>query len=49
MITDKLIEKIIEKQNPTAVGLDTELGYLPEELRAGIASPEGPIRDIRLP
>ncbi len=40
MITDKLIEKIIEKQNPTAVGLDTELGYLPEELRAGIASPE---------
>lgn len=40
MITDKLIEKIVEKQNPTAVGLDTEFGYLPEDLRAGITSPE---------
>ncbi len=32
MITDKLIEKIIEKQNPTCVGLDTSVDYLPVEL-----------------
>lgn len=32
MIFDSLIEKIIEKQNPTCVGLDTVLEYLPEEL-----------------
>ena len=30
MITDKLIEEIIAKQNPTCVGLDTALEYLPE-------------------
>ena len=29
MIIDKLIEKIIDMQNPTCVGLDTQLGYLP--------------------
>lgn len=36
MIVDKLIEKIIEKQNPTCVGLDTVLEYLPEELTANV-------------
>lgn len=36
MITDLLIEKIIEKQNPTCVGLDTVLEYLPEELQADV-------------
>lgn len=36
MITDRLIEAIIEKQNPTAVGLDTSFDYLPEEMKAGI-------------
>ena len=35
MITDKLIEKIIEMQNPTCVGLDTLFDYLPDEMRAG--------------
>ena len=32
MIIDILINKIIEKQNPTALGLDTRLEYLPEEM-----------------
>jgi len=31
-VTDKLIEKIIELQNPTCVGLDTVLEYLPEDM-----------------
>lgn len=35
MIVDKLIEKIIETQNPTCVGLDTALEYLPEEMQKG--------------
>ncbi len=30
MVIDSLIEKIIEKQNPTCVGLDTAPEYLPE-------------------
>ena len=34
MIVDTLIEKIIEKQNPTCVGLDTALEYLPDDMRA---------------
>ncbi len=34
---DKLIEKIIEMQNPTCVGLDTDFGYLPEEMREGVS------------
>ena len=33
MITDKLIDKIIEKQNVSVVGLDTALDYLPENMR----------------
>lgn len=32
MIVDTLIDKIVEKQNPTCVGLDTALEYLPEAL-----------------
>ena len=35
MITDRLIEKIIDLQNPTCVGLDTLFDYLPDEMRAG--------------
>ena len=38
---DKLIDRIIELQNPTCVGLDTDFSYLPEELREGIATFEG--------
>ena len=34
MIIDKLIDRIIELDNPTAVGLDTCVDYLPEEMRA---------------
>ena len=40
MIIDTLIEKIIATQNPTCVGLDTQLSYLPEEMRAGVTTPE---------
>ncbi len=36
MITDKLIEKIIDMQNPTCVGLDTLFDYLPDEMKAGV-------------
>ena len=34
MITDRLIERIIELQNPTCVGLDTSFDYLPDDMRA---------------
>ena len=34
MVIDTLIDKIIEKQNPTALGLDTRLEYLPDEMMA---------------
>lgn len=40
MIIDRLIEKIVAMQNPTCVGLDTQLSYLPEEMRAGVATCE---------
>lgn len=33
MSMDKLIEKIVEKQNPTVAGLDPKLGYIPEYIR----------------
>ena len=36
MVIDTLIQKIIAMQNPTCVGLDTELGYLPEEMRGEV-------------
>lgn len=36
MIVDKLIEKILEYDNPTVAGLDTSFDYLPEEMRAGV-------------
>ncbi len=38
---DKLIDKIIEMQNPTCVGLDTDFNYLPENMREGMATFEG--------
>ena len=41
MITDILIEKIIEKRNPTCVGLDTSFDYLPDDLRAGVSDFKG--------
>ena len=33
MIIDTLIEKIIERQNPTCVGLDTAYDYLPDDMK----------------
>ncbi len=36
LVIDKLIEKIIEMQNPTCVGLDTIVEYLPEDMQAKI-------------
>jgi len=38
MITDRLIEGIIDMQNPTCVGLDTLFDYLPDEMKAGAKS-----------
>lgn len=38
MITDRLIEKIIDMQNPTCVGLDTSFDYLPENMRVGVTT-----------
>jgi len=35
---DRLIDRIIEMQNPTCVGLDTDFNYLPEEMRRDISS-----------
>lgn len=35
---DSLIEKIVEMQNPTCVGLDTSFDYLPEEMRQEVFS-----------
>ena len=40
MIVDTLIEKIIQKQNPTCVGLDTSFDYLPDAMRAGASTAE---------
>ncbi len=45
-MTDKLIEKIIEMQNPTCVGLDTDFSYLPDEMRDGMATFEGVVEQI---
>ena len=38
---DRLIEKIIQMQNPTCVGLDTDFGYLPDEMREGVTTFKG--------
>lgn len=46
MITDVLCDKILEKQNPTCVGLDVTLSYLPEEMRAGVRDPEAAANKI---
>lgn len=35
---DQLISNILAAKNPTAVGLDTRLEYLPESLRAGVST-----------
>ena len=40
-MVDKLIEKIIQMQNPTCVGLDTNFSYLPDEMQEGMATFEG--------
>lgn len=48
MITDKLIEAIIAKQNPTCVGLDTVLEYLPEEMQERAGGLSGACRQIQL-
>lgn len=43
---DKLIDRIIEMQNPTCVGLDTDFSYLPDEMRDGMATFEGVAEQI---
>ena len=34
MIIDRLIGKIIETENPSVIGLDTCVDYLPEDMQA---------------
>lgn len=34
MSMDKLLEKIVDKQNPTVAGLDPKLAYIPESIKA---------------
>ena len=41
MITDRLIEKIVEMQNPTCVGLDTLFDYLPDDMKQGVTTFDG--------
>ena len=41
MITDRLIEGIIDMQNPTCVGLDTLFDYLPDDMKAGVTTFDG--------
>ncbi|MCD8285692.1 MAG: orotidine-5'-phosphate decarboxylase [Clostridia bacterium] len=38
---DSLIDKIIDMQNPTCVGLDTSFEYLPDEMKEDISTFEG--------
>ena len=33
MSFDRLIEKIVEKQNPTVAGLDPKMAYIPEYIK----------------
>ena len=46
MIIDALIEKIIAMQNPTCVGLDTQLDYLPADMAAGVETCEDAAKAI---
>ncbi len=39
-ITDKLIDKIKATGNPTVVGLDTRIEYLPEQLAKNLKTGE---------
>ncbi len=41
MIYDRLMDAIVAKQNPTAVGLDTSFSYLPDEMREGVVDCKG--------
>ena len=45
-MVDKLIEKIIAMQNPTCVGLDTDFGYLPDEIKNDVTDFEGVAKQI---
>lgn len=37
-MVDKLIERIIELQNPACVGLDTDFNYLPEDMKHDVST-----------
>ena len=45
MILDRLIDQIIQKQNPTALGLDTRLEYLPEEMLKSFHPQQGDFKE----
>lgn len=44
---DRLIERIIELQNPACVGLDTAFSYLPEEMKKGVKDFNGAAEAIK--
>lgn len=39
MITDRLIDAIVRKDNPSVAGIDTSFDYLPAKMREGVSSP----------
>ena len=41
MALDRLIEKIVEKQNPTVVGLDPKLAYIPDFIKENVYAKYG--------
>jgi orotidine-5'-phosphate decarboxylase len=42
MLSDRLIEKIVEKNNPSVIGLDTRFEYLPKEMQDRYLEGYGP-------
>jgi orotidine-5'-phosphate decarboxylase len=48
MIIDQLIDRIIELQNPTCVGLDTIVDYLPDEMKAKVVNSQTAAEQILL-
>jgi orotidine-5'-phosphate decarboxylase len=48
MIIDQLLDRIIELQNPTCVGLDTIVDYLPDEMKAKVVNSKTAAEQILL-
>ena len=46
MITDKLIERIKQLDNPTVAGIDTSFDYLPEDMKSGVCDFAGATKAV---